>query len=354
MADTTTQTKKLPPLSLTETSAFCSQTGMILRSGISTIEGITIMLEDAKSNSEKELLTVLNDTLMMTGSLYMALQETGAFPDYMVAMVQIGEQTGKLDEVMLSLADYYEKEASLSQLVKSAVTYPCVMILMMIAVILLLITKVMPVFNEVFKQMGTEMTGISRAILDIGVFLNTHWIIIVAIIVVLVLLAFYLLKTQHGQKVFQKISEQFNGTRLLSDRIASYRFANGLALTLSSGLTPEECLNLTAQLIPDGKFRTRLAECQEKVSQGEDLCESLLECGIFSGIYTRMAAIASRTGVMDEVMKKIADQQEEEIDSRISSILGAVEPTLVVILSVIVGLILLSVMLPLMSIMSAL
>lgn len=354
MTDTTMEKKNLPPLSLTETASFCSQTGMILKAGISSIEGISIMLEDAKNPDEKELLTVINDTLMQTGSLYEALKDTGAFPDYMVSMVQIGEQTGKLDEVMGSLSDYYEKEASLAQTIKNAVTYPCIMILMMVAVILVLITKVMPVFNQVFKQLGTEMTGVSKVILNIGLFLNSHWIVAVLIIALLVLLAFYFIKTKHGQAQFLKISGKLSGTRMISDQIAAYRFSNGMALTLSSGLTPEDCLNLTAGLIPDGRFQEKVTACREKVSQGEDLCESLLRCGIFSGIYTRMASIASRTGVMDEVMKKIADQYEDEIDSRIAGILAAVEPTLVIILSIIVGLILLSVMLPLMSIMSAL
>jgi type IV pilus assembly protein PilC len=346
--------KHLPPLSLTETSAFCSQMGMILKAGISSIEGVIIMLEDAKTPAEKELLAQINDSLMETGSLYQALADTGAFPDYMTSMTQIGEQTGKLDEVMQSLADYYEKEASLSQTIRSAVTYPCIMIIMMIAVILLLITKVMPVFNQVFQQLGTEMTGISLVVLNLGVFLNQHWSIVLGVILVLILLAVYFLKTRHGQAAFIKLTGRWSGNRMLANSIASYRFSNGMALTLSSGLTPEECLTLTSDLIPEGAFRNKLSACQEKVSLGEDLCDSLLACGIYSGIYTRMASIASRTGAMDEIMRKIAEQQEEEIDARIAGILSAVEPTLVIILSVVVGLILLSVMLPLINIMSAL
>ena len=354
MADMNTEKKNLPPLSLSETAAFCSQMGMILRAGISSYEGIAIMLEDAKDKGEKKLLTAINDTLTQTGSLYEALLQTGAFPDYMVRMTQIGEQTGKLDDVMISMSDYYEKEDSLARSIKNAVTYPFIMILMMIAVILLLMMKVMPIFSQVFAQLGTEMTGISGAILNVGLFLNRYWIVAAVIIAVLVLAALYFFKTKSGKAKFLHFTARFSGRRRLADEIASYRFANGMALTLSSGLTPEECLELTSGLIENGSFREKLESCKAKVAQGEDLCESLLACGIFSGIYTRMAAIASRTGVMDEIMSKIADNQEEEIDSRISGMLAAVEPTLVIILSVIVGLILLSVMLPLINIMSAL
>ena len=160
-------------------------------------------------------------------------------------------------------------------------------------------------------------------------------------------MAVYAFKTTRGQNTFRSIIVRFRSTRNISEKISSYRFANGMALTLSSGLTPEECLNLAADLIEQDEFCRRL-------SSGEDLCNTLLENGVFSGVYARMASIGSRTGILDDVMNKIAHQYEEDIDTHLSSIIATVEPTLVIILSIIVGIILLSVMLPLMSIMAAL
>ena len=169
-----TSEKHLPPLSNAETSAFCSQMAMILRSGISSIEGISILLEDSTDSGETELLQQINQTLLETGRLDQALDATGAFPSYMVQMTRLGEESGQLDNVMNSLALYYEKEASLNQAIKNAVTYPFLMILMMILVILVLLTKVMPVFQQVFRQLGTEMSGLSLAVLNLGMFLNSH------------------------------------------------------------------------------------------------------------------------------------------------------------------------------------
>lgn len=342
------------PLSNSETSAFCSQIAMILKSGISSTEGIAIMLEDTDKNDEKQLLTTIYDTLTQTGNLHEALQETHAFPDYMLSMVDIGERTGRLDEVMGSLADYYEKEAGLAQTIKNAITYPCIMIFMMLAVILILITKVMPVFEQVFLQLGTRMSGPSRVILNIGTFLNTHSIVLIIIIVVLIATAIVLIKTKIGQNFISKLAARFGGSKNLSEKISAYRFAGGMALTLSSGLTPEECLNLASSLIDDGAYKDKIKTCQQAIENGEDLYQSLLSCGVFSGVYTRMAAIAARTGMMEEMMLKIAAHFEEEIDQKIARILAIIEPTLVIILSVIVGIILLSVMLPLMNIMSTL
>ena len=334
--------KSIKPLSNVETSAFCSQMAMILRSGISSIEGVSIMLEDSSDAQEKDLLTSINETLLNTGSFYLALEDTHVFPDYMIHMVELGEQAGKLDNVMESLANYYEKEASISQTVKNAVTYPFLMIVMMILVILVLITKVMPVFNQVFQQLGSEMTGMSLAI------------VFIAILIVLVALFFYLFKTNSGHAVLRTCFKRIHGIKNLSDQISSRRFASGMALTLSSGLTPQECLRLTCNLVDDPEFSSRLIKCEESVSEGKDLCETLLSNQIFSGLYAKMASIGSRTGVLDEVMEKIAAQYEEDIDARLSGLIAAIEPTLVIILSVIVGIILLSVMLPLISIMAGL
>ena len=189
------------PLSNAETAAFCSQIAMILRSGISSIEGISIMLEDTTEPEEKRLLESINTMLLNTGSLHLALEDTHAFPDYMIQMVQIGEQAGKLDEVMTSLADYYEKEAALNQTNHNAVTYPLLMIFMMILVILVLVTRVMPIFNQVFAQLGREMSGLSLGILRFGQFLNAHIVVCGIVLVLLAAGAAYLFWTKRGHQL---------------------------------------------------------------------------------------------------------------------------------------------------------
>ncbi len=193
----------LTPFSNMEAASFCSQMALILKSGISSIEGITLMMEDAGQEDEKKLLSQIQETLMQTGSLYESLEQTNVFPDYLLHMVQLGEQTGKLDDVMDSLARYYEKEASLAQTIKNAVTYPLVMLVMMVLVILVLITKVMPVFNQVFGQLGTEMTGFSRIVLNIGTFINRNFILFAILVVALIAFAVYIARFSGGQKLLR-------------------------------------------------------------------------------------------------------------------------------------------------------
>ena len=341
------------PFSNMELSSFCGQVALILGSGISAMEGISIMLEDTSAPEEKEILNHLLSGIQESGSLYTAMEETGIFPSYMLHMVQIGEETGTLDEVMAALQLHYEREDSIRQSIRSAVTYPLVMTGMMILVIIVLLVKVMPIFNQVFVQLGTEMTGFSRVLMHIGTAINRYSILFIILLAVIGGLALYGTRTASGKALFRKIAYRIPYTRSVFEQIAACRFASGMALTLRSGLNPERSMELVSALNDDPFFQTKLDACQKETDQGTDLSQALFSAGIFTGMHARMASIGSKTGTMDQVMEQIASLYQDEIDSRLSHALAILEPTLVIMLSLIVGAILLSVMLPLLGIMSS-
>ncbi|MFV0362076.1 MAG: type II secretion system F family protein [Suipraeoptans sp.] len=183
--------------------------------------------------------------------------------------------------------------------------------------------------------------------------INTYAIVFIAIIVVIIGLILYFAKVPSGKRTFSKISIKLPWLRGLHEKIAAGRFASGMYLTISSGLSPEECLNMTSMLTDNPDFLKKVNACKLKIAEGEDLSKALLETGIFTGLYAKMTSIGSKTGSIDETMDKIADRYNDEIDQRFTSVIATLEPTLVIILSLIVGLILLSVMLPLMGILSS-
>ncbi|MCI6464676.1 MAG: type II secretion system F family protein [Faecalicatena sp.] len=341
------------PFSNIEVSSFCGQIALILKSGISSIEGITIMLEDASSADEKQILQAILENIQETGSLYQALEATGLFPAYMLHMVQIGEETGTLDEVMTALSDHYDREDSIAKSIKNAITYPLIMAGMMVVVILVLLVKVMPIFNQVFIQLGTEMTGFSRTLMNLGNAINRYSIIFIVILVIIAALILYTTRTARGKRTFRKLAYHFKFSRAIYEEIAACRFASGMALTLSSGLNPERSMELVTALNEDSDFQKKIDRCQELINEGSDLSEALFSAGIFTGMYARMASIGGKTGSMDQVMNQIAGLYQDDIDNRMNNALAVLEPTLVIALSLIVGVILLSVMLPLMGIMSS-
>ncbi len=343
----------MKPFTNMELSSFCGQAALILKSGISAMEGLTIMLEDASSSDEQEILRALLDNMQETGSFYQALESVNIYPSYMLHMIQIGEETGTLDEVMESLKNHYEREDSINKSIRNSITYPMIMTGMMAIVIVVLLVKVMPIFNQVFIQLGTEMTGFSRVLMNIGTAINHYSIAFILLLVMIVLFIFYGTRTASGRNLLLSLGYKMKFTKNIYEEIAACRFASGMALTLSSGLNPERSMELVNSLNDDPLFQEKIDLCQKKMDEGTDLSQALFTSGMFTGVYARMASIGSKTGSMDQVMEQIASLYQEDIDTRMNNILAVLEPTLVILLSLIVGVILLSVMLPLMGIMSS-
>ena len=335
-----------------ELASFCSQMAILLHAGITPIEGIRIMLSDTKDISGKKLLQAIIDAVNEGSNFAESLEVVGVFPDYVVNTIKLGEEAGSLDEIMSSLAAYYEREASIADNIKSAITYPLVMIVMMFAVIIILITKVLPIFNQVFVQLGSEMTGFAASLLHFGDVLNTYSVVFIAILVVLIALYLYLSKSASGRKTAKKCAQKLHLFKGFYDGIAAGRFASGMALALSAGLDTFAGLKLVSQLLEHPKTEKKVEVCKERLMDGDNFAEALKEAQIFSNVNNRMIAVGFKTGDIDKVMTKIADEYEKKSEKKINEIIAVIEPTLVIILSIIVGLILLSVILPLMGIMT--
>lgn len=339
-------------LSSAELASFCSQISSVLKAGISAGEGIAIMLEDTSSSQEREILSAIQETLNSTGVFSLGLEDAGVFPQYMQKMVRLGEQAGRLDEVMEALAVHYERESDLAAALKSAVTYPCIMIGMMVLVVLVLITRVLPVFEQVYAQLGQSMQGISRGLLDMGQALNRYSLVLLAVLVLLALLCLYFAKTSSGRKQASAIFSRLPFTRNFSDKKASCRFASGMSLVLKSGLTPEEGMDMAGELTENSLFREKISQCKKLLEEGTPLAQALSHSGVFTGMEARLLMVGDRTGAIDDAMEKIASRCQDELDDAMGNAVSIIEPTLVAILSIVVGLILLSVMMPLMGILA--
>lgn len=335
--------KEQKPLSNEEASAFFQQMSMILQSGISPYEGIVIMYEDSTTKQAQDLLMPIKTSLEEGNSLYISLKESHIFSDYALEMVHIGEYTGNLEVVTKELSQFYEEEESTAREIRSAVSYPIVMIGIMICVVCILVIKVLPVFNQVYLQLGSEMTGLSRSLLHLGEGLSNYGLILGGIIVLAMITYGVLL--HHG-----KIQPPW--PKSLQEDVALARFASGLSLVISSGLDTDQSLQMLLPLISCPSIHQRIATCQDMTQRGVEFTEALQNAKIFSGLYTRMISIGFKTGCSDTVMKKIAGEYHRQVRSRTAHLVSLIEPTLVAILSLLVGIILLSVMLPLLGILT--
>lgn len=343
---------KINLLSAEELYAFSDEMGMMISSGVSTIEAITLMYEESKGGEEKELLEKMQQSIYATGSLSIAVEDAGVFPTYFVDMVRMGDQTGKTDVVLVNLAHHYAREMAISQAVKSAVSYPLLMVMMMLVIIIVLVTQIMPIFERVFIQLGSNMDGISAGLLKFGNFLNKFGPIFLGLLLLLVIYGFYLARTQKGRAKLIKRVYKIKTFRNIYDKIATSRFASAMAMTLSSGMDVMQAIDVSGNIVNAPGFDDKLEKCREAFIENMDIGKSFSESGIFGGLYGRMAILGAKTGNMEKVLEKVAVTYQEEADDEINDLISVVEPTLVIILSIVVGLILLSVMLPLLSIMS--
>ncbi|WP_026526992.1 type II secretion system F family protein [Butyrivibrio sp. VCD2006] len=336
-----------------EISVFCRQMALLIKAGIAPLEGIEIMLQDFKFEDDDSTLRTISQILSSGEKFHIALQMTGAFPGYVIHMVTIGEESGNLDLVMDSLADYYEQEDAIRTNISSAISYPLIMIGMMIVVIIVLITQVLPIFGQVFAQLGTDMNSFSRTLVAIGNALNRYSIVFILLMLILTCGCIFFIKTKKGRNIFRSIGMHIKPIRTIYNEIATARFANGMVLTLSSGMDTYEGLRLVSNLVEYNDMIVKIETCRSLIASGDSFPEAVKEAGIFNKFYSRMIAIGFQSGSMDTVMQQIARKYSETTQRKMYNFVSILEPTLVIILSLIVGMILLSVILPLMGIMSS-
>ena len=341
-------------LTNTELAYFCGQMSLILKAGISSIEGLYMMQDDSEATEEeKKLYSDIKAHLDDGGYLYEAFEKTGVFPAYMVKMTRIGEETGTLDNVMDALRRHYNREEEIRLSIRQAVTYPVVMAVMILVVILVLLLEVMPVFRQVFRQLGSEMTGFAGVLFNIGDGIRSYSIVFVIILVALLVFIIICTRTDKGRKAGLAFLSKFKFFRRLRNDIATSRFADGLALALRSGFSPDFGIDMVHDIIEDKVFSDKIDDCKQKLVDGAPFDEALKQSGILSGVNARMMTIGHRTGSSDVVMEQISDLSQKKIDTSISNALGTIEPVLIVVLSLVIGAILMSVMFPLLGIVSS-
>ena len=340
-------------LSNTEIASFCRQTALIIQAGITPAEGMEILIHDTLNKEGKELLSSIGSACKKGERFYQAIAETGLFPNYVVRLVALGEESGNLDSVLTSLAQYYEREENISESIKGAVSYPLIMIVMMFLVILVLIIKVLPIFRQVFVQLGTDMSPLASSLLRIGNALSRYSIYITSLLFILIAGAVIVYKTTAGKAFLKRFLTHFSLTRSFYEKIAAGRFAGGMYLAFTSGMDTYQSLDMIKEIVENDIMKKKIEICKEEISKNSTLPEALAAAGIFSSLYSRMAAVGFRSGSIDLVMKQIALNYENETDKQLARIISVIEPTLVIFLSLIVGMILMSVLLPLMGIMSS-
>lgn len=329
-----------------ELSGFCTQVALMLGSGLPLYDGMQALADAAKDSPEEEFFARLNMDVLETGSLYAALKRDDRWPRYMVEMTGIGERAGCLERVMTSLAAFYDRENRIRDAVRSAVTYPMVLSVMMLAIVLVLIVKVLPVFRRVLGGMGISINESAGWLMRLGA--TTGWVvlIVVGLIVLAALAATILMHTNWRERVSGKLKDMFPPLSRLSRKLSAARVASVLSMLLSGGFPLEEALEMLPGVLEDSGAAEEVSRLREGVAGGRSLSEALCEGALFDPLHGRMLRMGAAAGREDQVLDVIARACEEDVENGISRLVSIIEPTLVALLCVVIGAILMSVMLP--------
>ena len=336
-----------------EVSLFCEQAALILKSGVPVVEGFEALFEGEEEQAQDESFKTLLKNMKGHDQLSDALEAAGVFPAYMIRLVKIGEVSGKLEDVMNALAAYYRRESDINKAVKSAVLYPAMLILVLAAVIVILVTQVMPIFNRVFQSLGAEMDTSMTGVVNVGTTLGAAVMILIGAAIVCVAVFGLIFKIKGGEYAKDLLGSIVRPFGTLFQTISKARFASSMSLMQAAGLPTEQALGLASDLPFDKKTKDKIDICSKRMTEdNEEVPRAMSDAKLFDPIHLKMIKAGYQAGQLDSAMERVAQIYEEKTDADIHRMVGMIEPTLVVILAVAIGGILLSVMLPLAGIMT--
>ncbi|MCI8698032.1 MAG: type II secretion system F family protein [Oscillospiraceae bacterium] len=330
-------------------ASFCLELSLLLHAGVSTGDALSLLAEEG---DRRGMLKAMAEQVDSGETLSAALRESGAFPTYVCGLVEVGERTGRTEEALSALSRYYEDRVRLARRVRSALLYPAVMLALMLVVIGVLLVKVLPIFDDVYASLGGRLTGVAAGLLTLGQWLEGAMpvlFIALAAVAALVLLFTVVGPLRRG---ILSLWHRTRGDKGVSRKLNNARLAQALAMGMASGLPVDEAVELSANLM-EGGAKERCERCRKRLEGGESLGDALKKSGLLPARQSRLLELGQRSGAGDASMEKIARDLSEEGEAALDALVGRVEPALVLVCSVLVGLILLSVMLPLMHIMSA-
>lgn len=340
-------------LTMSEKYMFCNQMAMILESGFSLNQGVTMVYEEMDDKNIKGVLQEVAKYLDEQVSFSEAIDLTKAFDDYMVNLVKVGETSGNLDDVMQSLSEYYARIDDITNKLKQALTYPIILIIMMVVVVGIIVFKVLPIFKDVLNGLGSDLSSYANSFMEFGQIFSLICFAVLLVLVIVIIAGYLYQRVTHVNVLSNVVQKSFL-TRKLSRALNKAQITYALSLFISSGYDLQEAMKFVPKLVDDKQLRANLEKCNEDLINGDSFVEVIKKYQIYQGMQLNMIQVGFKTGQVDIIMKQLSNSFQEEVSHAIDQFLNIIEPTIVTLLSLVVGIVLMSVMLPLISIMSSL
>ncbi|MFZ7120646.1 MAG: type II secretion system F family protein [Eubacteriaceae bacterium] len=334
-------------VSIKDLALLCRQFATTIRSGITVVDSIDILRKQTTNKKLAGVLDLMYDDLLRGNSLSASMaKEPKVFPYLLISMIQTGEISGTLDKVMEDMAVHFEKEYKINQKVKSALTYPIVVSIVSILVVVILLTFVMPTFINMFDSFGAELPFATKLLMGISTSIRSFWYIHILIIVATVYFLKKYTSTPQGRYKLDKFKLKMILFGPLNTKVVMSRFANTLSVMLNSGIDILQSLDVVQRVVNNEYIKKDLNVVKDGVRKGFSIGKTMEESGSFPPLVYQMVEVGENSGTLDYVLEKVADFYDTEVETAVDQLTTLIEPLIIVILGIIVAFIVISMILP--------
>lgn len=339
--------KKVKPRDL---SVFCRQFVSITQAGVPMKEALQMLSEQTENKWLKRAISEVLLNVEKGNTLADSMRsQPDIFPPMLVNMVEAGEQSGSLEMAFSRMAVHFEKEAKLKATIKKATIYPIILVIAAIGVIAVMLLFVIPIFIDMFADLDIEMPALTMFVMNSSKWMTSHWYVVLAMIVGVVVAYKLIYKTTQGRLTIDRIKMKMPLFGKLTVKTACSQFARTMSTLLMSGISTIDALETTSKIVNNIHYTNAMLKAREEVMKGIPLSEPLEASGIFPPMVYHMTGIGEETGNVEEMLEKMADYYDEEVEMTTQSVLAAMEPIIILFMALIIGTLVIAVISPIAS-----
>ena len=272
--------------------------------------------------------------------------QSDIFPPMLINMVEAGENSGSLEMAFTRMAVQFEKEAKLKATIRKATIYPIILIIAAIGVVAVMLLFVIPIFIDMFADLDVEMPGITMWVMNTSEWMTEHWYMILGLIILVIVAYKMIYKTEQGRLAIDRVKMKMPLFGKLTVKTACAQFARTMSTLLSSGISTIDALETVSKIVNNIHYTNALLKAREEVMKGIPLSEPLTASKIFPPMVCHMTGIGEETGNIEDMLEKLADYYDEEVEMTTQSVLAAMEPLIIVFMAVVVGTLVVAVVSP--------
>lgn len=326
---------------------FCRQFVSMTKAGVTILEALKMLCEQTENKKLQRALQEVRVSVEKGETLAASLaQHPKIFPNVMINMVAAGEASGSLEISLDRVATQLERNNKTQSMVKKAMVYPIVLCVVAVVVVIVMLVVIIPSYADMFSQMGTELPGITQVVLDASNFLREWWYLLLPMVILAVFLISTYAKTNSGQHFFGKIALKIPAIKNLVVKSASSQMARTMSTLMAAGVPMVEAVEMVSNTMGNIWFKEALMEAREQIMLGVPFSRPLEATGLFPPMVYHMVRIGEEAGSIEEMLEKLADYYDEEVEMAVQSLMAAMEPMIIVVLAAIVGVLIGAVMAP--------